>query len=186
MKSVKPKRSRDEPPADGGWRNRQTDFRRQSRSNETHACFPGSPQSRRQRARESRTRRPWRIVMADAWGRDHLDCVSRRRSRSPTTVTANSLSAFSKPVSTSNAVAVVGRLRLDQTDEVSGNDFAKPADDRSIELEFAYRSGGEAILKAKREISSNPTRQLAIPRLSTPRIHRSERQLKSSIATTPR
>ena len=37
MKSFKPKRRGDEPPADGGGRNGQADFHGQSRSNETHA-----------------------------------------------------------------------------------------------------------------------------------------------------
>jgi transposase len=38
MKSFRPKRGGDEPPADGGGRNGQADFHGQSRSNETHAA----------------------------------------------------------------------------------------------------------------------------------------------------
>jgi transposase len=37
MKSFKPKSRRDEPPAEGGGRNREADFRGQRRSNDTHA-----------------------------------------------------------------------------------------------------------------------------------------------------
>ena len=37
MKSFKPKDGSDEPPADGGGRNNETDFHGEKRSNETHA-----------------------------------------------------------------------------------------------------------------------------------------------------
>jgi hypothetical protein len=36
-KSFKPKEGADEPPADGGGRNRETDFHREKRSNDSHA-----------------------------------------------------------------------------------------------------------------------------------------------------
>jgi len=39
-------------------------------------------------------------------------------------------------------------------DEVSGDGSAELLDDGSIEIEFAYRDGDEAVLKAKRETSS--------------------------------
>jgi hypothetical protein len=38
-------------------------------------------------------------------------------------------------------------------DEVSGDGSAELLDDRSIEIEFAYHNGHEALLKAKRENS---------------------------------
>jgi hypothetical protein len=37
MKSLKPKEGSDEPPPDGGGRNKETDFHGQKRSNKTHA-----------------------------------------------------------------------------------------------------------------------------------------------------
>jgi hypothetical protein len=43
---------------------------------------------------------------------------------------------------------------FDEMDEVSGDGSAELLDDGSIEIEFAYRNGDEAILKAKRETSS--------------------------------
>jgi hypothetical protein len=39
-------------------------------------------------------------------------------------------------------------------DEVSGDGSAELLDDGSIEIEFAYDSGDEAVLKAKRYTSS--------------------------------
>jgi hypothetical protein len=39
-------------------------------------------------------------------------------------------------------------------DEVSGDRSAELLDDASIEIEFAYRNGDEAVLKGKRETSS--------------------------------
>ena len=39
-------------------------------------------------------------------------------------------------------------------DEVSGNGSAELLDDGSIEIEFAYHKGDEAVLKAKLDTSS--------------------------------
>jgi hypothetical protein len=47
-----------------------------------------------------------------------------------------------------------GRLHLDEMDEVSGNGSAELLDDSSIEFEFAYHSGEEAVLKAQRDSST--------------------------------
>ena len=43
---------------------------------------------------------------------------------------------------------------FDEMDEVSGGGSAELLDDGSIEIEFAYRNGDEAVLKAKRNTSS--------------------------------
>ena len=43
---------------------------------------------------------------------------------------------------------------FDEMDEVSGDGSAELLDDGSIEIEFAYRNGDEAVLKAKRDTSS--------------------------------
>jgi hypothetical protein len=43
---------------------------------------------------------------------------------------------------------------FDEMDEVSGDGSAELLDDGSIEIEFAYHNGDEAVLKAKRETSS--------------------------------
>jgi hypothetical protein len=43
---------------------------------------------------------------------------------------------------------------FDEMEEVSGDGSAELLDDGSIEIEFAYHSGDEAVLKAKRDTSS--------------------------------
>ena len=43
---------------------------------------------------------------------------------------------------------------FDEMDEVSGDGSAELLDDGTIEVEFAYHNGDEAILKAKRHTSS--------------------------------
>jgi hypothetical protein len=43
---------------------------------------------------------------------------------------------------------------FDEMDEVTGDGTAELLDDGSIEIEFAYRNGDGAVLKAKRETSS--------------------------------
>jgi len=43
---------------------------------------------------------------------------------------------------------------FDEMDEVSGDGSAELLDDGSIEIEFAYHNGDEAVLKAKRDTSS--------------------------------
>ena len=43
---------------------------------------------------------------------------------------------------------------FDEMDEVSGDGSAELLDDSSIEIEFAYHNGDEAVLKAKRDTSS--------------------------------
>ena len=42
----------------------------------------------------------------------------------------------------------------EQGDEFEGEGTAEPLDDRTIEIEFAYRNGDEAVLEAKRGPSS--------------------------------
>jgi hypothetical protein len=43
---------------------------------------------------------------------------------------------------------------FEEMDEVSGDGSAELLDDDTIEIEFAYRNGDEAVLKAKRDTSS--------------------------------
>jgi hypothetical protein len=70
----------------------------------------------------------WRIVESDIWDRDYLDLCGP----AAITITAH-WSGF------------------DEMDEVSGEGSADLLDDGSIEIEFAYHCGDEAVLKAKRE-----------------------------------
>jgi hypothetical protein len=43
---------------------------------------------------------------------------------------------------------------FDEMDEVSGSGSAELLDDGTLEIEFAYHLGDEAVLKAKRDTSS--------------------------------
>jgi hypothetical protein len=47
---------------------------------------------------------------------------------------------------------------FDEMDEVRGDGSAELLDDGSIEIELAFRSGDEAVLKAKRDTSSTTPR----------------------------
>ena len=47
---------------------------------------------------------------------------------------------------------------FDEMDEVLGDGSAERLDGGSIEIEFAYHNGNEAVLKAKRETSSTAAR----------------------------
>ena len=78
--------------------------------------------------------------------------ADRRRSRSPMTAVARLPSARSKRASTSNTADP--RSGFDEMDEVSGDGSAELLDDGTIEVEFAYHNGDEAVLKAKRDTSS--------------------------------
>ena len=98
----------------------------------------------------------WRIVEADLWDRAHLDlCGSgsaddhraRRRNRlrrlggRPRSRIRPRLDRFH-------------RAGCEEGDEVEGEGTAELLDDGTIEIEFAYRNGDEAVLKAKRDPSS--------------------------------
>ncbi len=47
-------------------------------------------------------------------------------------------------------------------DEVSGDGSAELLDHGSIEIEFAYHNGDEAVLKAKRELLQQPALMFAV------------------------
>jgi transposase len=232
MKSFKPKDG-DEPPADAGGRNRETDFHGEKRSNDTHASTtdpearlyrkgPGrasaidgrttrhagyavsqrirkkpsagsrrSPDRRRPSSaggsasdgpspsrrrltiwrgcpsswRGQHERAPatcklvgrWRIVRADIWDRDHLDLCG------PAMITITdhgrgeiAFGALRAGLDIEYSRSSVGFTweGFDEMDEVSGDGSAELLDDGSIEIEFAYHNGDEAVLKAKRETSS--------------------------------
>ena len=98
----------------------------------------------------------WRIVEADLWDREYLDLCG------PATLT----------ISTQGGDVAFGALQAgleveyardsigfrwagsDEGDQVEGEGTAELFDDGTIEIEFAYHSGDEAVLKAKRVTSS--------------------------------
>jgi hypothetical protein len=99
----------------------------------------------------------WRIVEADIWDRDHLDLCG------PATITIAdhgrgeiAFGALQAGLDIEYSRSAVGFTweGFDEMDEVSGDGSAELLDDGSIEIEFAYHNGDEAVLKAKRETSS--------------------------------
>jgi hypothetical protein len=95
----------------------------------------------------------WRIVEADLWDRAHLDlCGPARLTRA-----AKSPWAPWRPASKSKyARDSIGFhwAGCEEGDEVDGEGTAELLDDGTLEIEFEYRNGDEAVLKAKRDTSS--------------------------------
>ncbi len=96
----------------------------------------------------------WRIVEADIWDRDHVDLCG------PAAITINDHGRGEIAFGALEAGLEIayGRTSIDFTwigfdegDEVSGEGSAELFDDGSIQIEFAYHNGDEAVLKAKRE-----------------------------------
>jgi len=99
----------------------------------------------------------WRIVEADPWDRDYLDLVE------PATMTIQADGhgeiAFGAmqaglDLEYSRSAVFFTWAGFDEMDEVRGSGSAELQDDGSLEIEFAYHLGDEAILKAVRATSS--------------------------------
>ena len=99
----------------------------------------------------------WRIVEADIWDRDYLDLCG------PAAITITdhghgeiafgALQAGRDLAYSRSSIGFTWK-GFDEMDEVSGDGSADLLDDGTIEIEFAYRNGDEAVLKAKRDTSS--------------------------------
>lgn len=96
----------------------------------------------------------WRIVEADIWDRDHLDLCG------PATIKIGDNGRGEIAFGALEAALAIayGRASIDFTwggcdegDQVQGEGSAELLEDGSIEIEFAYHNGDEAVLKAKRE-----------------------------------
>ena len=99
----------------------------------------------------------WRIIEADLWDRAYLDLDG------PAKITIGAGNhgeiAFGAMKATldlgySPSMVSFTWAGSDEMDEVRGDGHAELIDDGSIEITFAYHSGDEAILKAKRDTSS--------------------------------
>ena len=95
----------------------------------------------------------WRIVEADLWDRDYLDLVE------PASITiradghgeiAFGAMQASLDLEYSQSTVFFTWAGFDEMDDVSGSGSAELLDDGSIEIEFAYHLGDEAVLKARR------------------------------------
>ena len=99
----------------------------------------------------------WRIVEADLWDRCHLDLCGP----ATMTITGDGHGEIAFGALQARLDFEYGRLSVgfpwdgsEEGDEVLGDGSADLLDDGSIEIEFAYRNGDEAVLKAKRDTSS--------------------------------
>jgi hypothetical protein len=98
----------------------------------------------------------WRIVEADLWDRAHLDLCG------PATLTITAqggeivFGALEAVLKVEYARHSIGFRwnGCEEGDQVEGEGTAELLDDGTIEIEFAYHNGDEAILKAKRATSS--------------------------------
>ena len=99
----------------------------------------------------------WRIVEADPWDRHYLDLVE------PATMTIQANGhgeiAFGAmqaglDLEYSRSAVFFTWAGFDEMDEVAGSGSAELQDDGSLEIEFAYQLGDEAVLKAVRATSS--------------------------------
>jgi hypothetical protein len=98
----------------------------------------------------------WRIVEADLWDRVHLDLCG------PATLTITAqggevaFGALQAGLEVEYARDSIGFrwAGSDEGDQVEGEGTAELLEDGTIEIEFAYDNGDEAVLKAKHVTSS--------------------------------
>lgn len=99
----------------------------------------------------------WRIVEADLWDRDYLDLDG------PATIAIGAdnngeirFGALQAGLDVSYSPSIIFFTwgGCDEMDEVTGDGHAELLHDGTIEITFAYHNGDEAILKAKRQLSS--------------------------------
>jgi hypothetical protein len=99
----------------------------------------------------------WRIVEADIWERDHLDLCGP----AAITITAQGRGEITFGALQAGLDIAYSRSSIefswqgfDEMDEVSGDGSAELLDDGTLEIQFTYNNGDEAVLRAKRDTSS--------------------------------
>ena len=94
----------------------------------------------------------WRIVEADLWDRDYLDLVAP----AAMTIGADGLGAMQATLDLeySRSMVFFTWAGFEEGDEFTGSGSAELNDDGTIEIEFAYHLGDEAVLKAEPVSSS--------------------------------
>jgi hypothetical protein len=99
----------------------------------------------------------WRIVEADLWDRDYLDLCG------PASLVVRAdgdgeiaFGAMQASLDIDYGADEIGFTwaGFDEMDEVSGSGSAELQDDGSLEIEFDYHLGDEAVLRAVRDPSS--------------------------------
>ncbi len=99
----------------------------------------------------------WRIVEADIWERDFLDLVEPAMM----VIGADGHGEIAFGAMQAGLDLAYGRLDVaftwagfDEMDEVSGSGSAELLEDGTLEIEFDYHQGDEAVLRAERAASS--------------------------------
>lgn len=99
----------------------------------------------------------WRINGADLWDRDYLDlsgpATMTIRADGHGEIAYGAMQASLDP-EYRRSIVFFTWAGFDEMDDVRGTGSAEINDDGSIEIEFAYHLGDEAILKAERVDSS--------------------------------
>lgn len=95
----------------------------------------------------------WRIIEADLWDRDHLDLVKPAmlviQDDGHGEIGFGALQA-GLDLEYSRTMVFFTWAGFDEMDEVNGTGSAELLDDGTLEIEFAYHLGDEAVLKAQR------------------------------------
>ena len=99
----------------------------------------------------------WRIVEADLWDRDYLDLCGPAslvvRANGDGEIAFGALQA-SLDIDYGPGEIGFAWTGSDEMDEVSGSGSAELQEDGSLEIEFEYHLGDEAVLRAVRDPSS--------------------------------
>jgi hypothetical protein len=99
----------------------------------------------------------WRILESDLWDRDHLDLVEPAmmtiRADGHGEIAFGAMQAGLELEYSRNLVFFTW-AGFEEGDQFTGSGSAELTDDGTIEIEFAYHLGDEAILKAERMTSS--------------------------------
>src|SRR5690606_23813916 len=99
----------------------------------------------------------WRIIEADLWDRDFLDLVEPAmlviQDDGQGTITFGAMQA-SLDLEYGRSIVFFTWAGSDEMDEVSGSGSAELLENGSLEIEFAYHLGDEAVLIAQRATSS--------------------------------
>ena len=99
----------------------------------------------------------WRIVEADLWDRDYLDLAGSAmliiRDDGHGEIAFGALQA-GLDLEYGRSIVFFTWGGCDEMDDVSGSGSAELLEDGTLEIEFAYHNGDEAILRAKLATSS--------------------------------
>src|SRR5690606_19418533 len=101
----------------------------------------------------------WRIVEADVWDDDYLDLIAPAmmiiKSDGHGEIAFGAMQA-TLDLEYARSLVFFTWAGFDEMDEVTGSGSAELLDDGSLQIDFAYHLGDEAVLRAVRATSSTP------------------------------